>query len=212
MTAAMRRRVWQVAWAAIVALSAYYLYRALKFRFFTPDQLGPTLLNKQLWYALHMLFALPVIAGAPLQFWPALRKARPALHRWLGRAYVFGASGAALTAIYLGATIDLEGSRLPIVLLGSLWLFFTLAAFSTALRKDYDAHRKFMTRSYGMALVLVWLRIMGDVPPDLMFFYIEDPGIRDTTLEWMSWVVPLLLIELVMTWWPLLTRKKAKPA
>ncbi|HPF24332.1 MAG TPA: DUF2306 domain-containing protein [Hyphomonas sp.] len=209
MTQVARRRVAQVFWAVLLALSAYYLYRALLFRFITPDRLGPTLLNKQVWYTAHMLFALPVIIGAPLQFVAGLRKARPKLHRWLGRAYVIGASGAALTAIYLGATIDLEGSRLPIVLLGVLWLFFTLAAWRTAVKRDYDAHRKFMTRSYGMALVLVWLRVMGDVPPDLMFFYIEDPGIRDTTLEWMSWVVPLLVIELFMTWWPLLVRKKA---
>jgi len=209
MTQVARRRVAQVFWAVLLALSAYYLYRALLFRFITPDRLGPTLLNKQVWYTAHMLFALPVIIGAPLQFVTGLRKARPKLHRWLGRAYVIGASGAALTAIYLGATIDLEGSRLPIVLLGVLWLFFTLAAWRTAVKRDYDAHRKFMTRSYGMALVLVWLRVMGDVPPDLMFFYIEDPGIRDTTLEWMSWVVPLLVIELFMTWWPLLVRKKA---
>ncbi len=208
MTQSARRRMAQVAWAVLLALSAYYLYRALLFRFIMPDRLGPTLLDKQLWYSAHMMFALPVILGAPLQFVTSLRKARPRLHRVLGRAYVIGASGAALTAIYLGTTIDLEGSRLPIVLLGLLWLFFTLAAWRTAVKRDYDAHKKFMTRSYGMALVLVWLRLMGDVPPDVMFFYIQDPAIRDTTLEWMSWVIPLLAIEMFMTWWPLLRRKR----
>jgi len=203
------RRVW---WALLSGLAAYYLYRALVFRFLPPGELGPTLFNKQLWFVSHLMLALPVLFGAPLQFSQRLRKARPAFHRNLGRVYVASATGAGLTAIYLGASIDLEGSRLPIVLLGVLWIFFTLAAWRCAVRRDFDAHRRFMIRSYGLALVFVWLRLMGDVPPELMFFYIKDPAVRDATLEWMSWVVPLLVIELLFSWLPLLTRKKAKPA
>lgn len=116
----------------------------------------------------------------------------------------------ALTAIWLGATIEYEGSRLPIVLLRFVWLFFTLSAWRCAIRRDFDAHRKFMIRSYGLALVLVWLRLTGDVPQDLMFFYIREQAVRDTTLEWISWVIPLLVIELFVSWLPLLNRKMPK--
>jgi uncharacterized membrane protein len=202
-----------VLWAAIVVLSTYYIYRAVNFRFLTPGQLGETLLNKQLFYWSHFLFLVPVYLFGPLQFLPKLRTRRPKLHRWLGRVYVAGATVGALTAIWLGATIDpeYEGSRVPIVIAASLWLFFTQAAFWCALKRDYMAHRQFMIRSYGMALVLVWLRIIGDLPHDVIFFYIENPSIRDTTQEWLSWVPALLVMEFGLSWWPLLKgRQRAK--
>lgn len=210
MTRAAKLIVLRFSWALVAGLAAYYLYRAISFRFLTPDQLGPTLLNKQLWFILHLVLALPVLIAAPLQFSQRLRKARPALHRNLGRLYVICATLAGLTAIYLGATIEYEGSRLPIVLLGFLWIFFTLAAWRCAVLRDFAAHRQFMIRSFGLALVLVWLRLMGDIPEHVLFFYIQDQAVRDTTLEWMSWVVPLLIMELMLTWLPLLTRTKAK--
>ena len=208
MTNTSFRTLRRLAWLALLALSAYYLYRAVAFRFLTPGRLGPDLFNKQAWYFGHLIAALPVLIGAPLQFLPSLRTSRPALHRLIGRVYVAGASMAAVTAIYLGATIEYEGSRLPIVLLGCLWLFFTLAAWRCAVARAYPAHRLFMIRSYGLALVLVWLRVMGDLPPEWFYFYIESEVIRDTTREWMSWVIPLLAMEFWLSWWPMLARAR----
>lgn len=187
--------------AVLAALSAYYLYRAIDYRFLQEDRLGPSLLNKQLWYFGHALLALPVVFGAPLQFLPSLRQAAPHIHRWMGRAYVIGASGAAILAIYLGATIEYEGSRLSLVLTGLLWLFFTLAAWRAAVVRNFAAHRAFMVRSYTLALVLVWLRLMYDFQ-DYLFFYVHDEEMRDATREWASWVVPLLIVELWLSWLP----------
>jgi hypothetical protein len=186
---------------ALAALSLYYLYRAVDFRFLQEDRLGPSLLNKQIWYMGHLIFALPVIFGAPLQFLPKLRQSMPQVHRWTGRAYVVGASGAALFAIYLGATIEYEGSRLSLVITGILWLFFTLAAWRAAVARNFTAHRAFMIRSYALALVLVWLRLMYDFQ-DYLFFYVTDESMRDATREWASWVVPLLVVEFWISWLP----------
>lgn len=202
-----------IIWTILIGLSAYYLYRGLLYRFITPDQLGPTLLHKQLWYFSHLLFALPVLVGGPLQFSKKLRTARPGVHRLLGQIYVLGVTGAALTAIYLGGYVgEYEGSKLPIVLLALLWLFFTLGAWRSAVRRQFEVHRLFMIRSYGLALVLVWLRLIGDAPPDIMFFYIADEAVRDTTQEWMSWVIPLLVMETYLSWWPMLKPRNSKTA
>lgn len=189
-------------WLALLAvLAAYYLYRAVDYRFLHAGRLGPSLFDKQLWYAGHVLLALPVVFGAPLQFLPGLRQARPRLHRWIGRAYVFGASGAAILAVYLGAITEYEGSRLSIVITGLLWLFFTLVAWRAAVARNYAVHRAFMIRSYTLALVLVWLRVMYDFQ-DVLFFYVQDEALRDATREWASWVVPLLVVELWLSWLP----------
>lgn len=104
--------------------------------------------HKQLWYSGHLLAALVVFLGGPLLFSTTLPTSRPRLHRLIGRCYVGWATLAALTAIYLGATIEYEGSRLPIVLLGRLWLLFTLAAWRCAPDRNFAARRLFMIRSY----------------------------------------------------------------
>lgn len=203
MSTSRRSPVWFYLFLSIlVSLSLYYLYRAISFRFLVPGRLGPDLLNKQLFYVAHLVMALPVLLGAPLQFITSLRNSRPALHRVIGRAYVIGATVAALTAIWLGATIEYEGSRLPLVMLACLWLFFTLAAWRCAVRRKFIAHRQFMIRSYAMALVLVSLRLMYDFQ-DLLFFYVNDETVRDVTREWASWVVPLLVVELWLSWLPM---------
>lgn len=187
--------------ATVAALSLYYLYRAVRFRFLEPGMLGPELFDKQIWYVSHLLFALPVVVGAPLQFIPRIRRLAPKAHRTIGKAYVTGASIAAVLAVYLGATIEYEGSRLSIVLAGLVWLFFTLAAWRSAVAKNFVAHRAFMIRSYTLALVLVWLRLMYDFQ-DYLFFYVQDEALRDATREWASWVVPLVLVELWISWLP----------
>ena len=197
-----RRNFLLYIWLAVLTgLSMYYLYRAVDYRFLHPDRLGPSLFNKQLWYFSHVLLALPVVFGAPLQFLPTLRQSRPHVHRWIGRAYVVGASGAAILAIYLGATTEYEESRLSIVITGVLWLFFTLAAWRAAVGRNFVAHRAFMIRSYTLALVLVWLRVMYDFQ-DYLFFYVQDEQARDGTREWASWVIPLLLVEFWISWLP----------
>lgn len=208
-----RRNVLFYSWLALLsALSMYYLYRAVDYRFLHPDRLGPSLLNKQLWYFSHVLLALPVVFGAPLQFLPRLRQFKPRIHRWIGRAYVVGASGAAILAIYLGATTEYEESRLSIVITGALWLFFTLAAWRSAVNKNFVVHRAFMIRSYTLALVLVWLRVMYDFQ-DYLFFFVQDEQARDGTREWASWIIPLLAVELWISWLPQVRPKNSfKPA
>ena len=86
-------------------MSAYYFYRGLRYRFITPDQLGPTFFHKKIWYFTHVLFALPVLIGGPIQFSARLRRSYPKVHRTLGKFYVFGVIVAALTAIYLGGVV-----------------------------------------------------------------------------------------------------------
>lgn len=131
----------------------------------------------------------------------------PAVHRAIGRAYVFGATVAASAAVYMGISGPYEGSRLSIAITGVLWLFFTLAAWRHAVAKSFIAHRAIMIRSYAMALVLVWLRLMYDFQ-DVLFFYVKDADLRAATREWASWVFPLLAVEFYLSWLPQLSRRK----
>ena len=75
---------------ALTALSVYYPCRAINYRFLTPNRLGPELFDKQVWYFAHVIAALAVLVGAPLQFMSSLRTERPGIHRLVGRDYVGG--------------------------------------------------------------------------------------------------------------------------
>ena len=198
----------RIFWSLITLLSTYYLYRAFRFRFVV-EGLGPSFWNKQFWYVLHISVALlPLILG-PFQFWNWFRQHHMKWHRLLGKVYLVGSVLGGLSAFYLGATLPLQGSVVPIILLSWLWLFMTVAAWITIRRKNIKAHRLFMIRSYVLALVFIWLRILDDLIYKHGFLsFIGDEGIKSTTHEWMSWVIPLLVMEMIISWWPLI---KAKP-
>lgn len=198
------QRAWAMPamWIAITGLAVYYLFHGIVYRFAAPGLLGPTLLHRQLWFSLHLAFAAPVLLGGPLQFWPGLRTARPRLHRLLGKVYVVGATVAALAAIVLGATIEYEGARLPLILVSSLWLFFTMAAWRRAVARDFPGHRTFMIRSYNIALIFIWQRLIQEGPRDAFLFFIADGSIRDVTIEWVILLGPVLAMEMYLSWVP----------
>lgn len=191
-------------WLVIALLSAYYLYRGIKFRFFTEGNLS----TKAFWYYAHLATAIAPLILGPFQFWTWLRVKHTHIHRTLGKIYLVGSFFGGLTALYLGVTIDLEGSKVSLFLLSTTWLFMTIAAWITIRNKNIIGHRLFVIRSYALALVFVFLRLVGDIPQDKLFFFIKSPEIRDTTLEWISWIIPLLAIELIYSWIPLLRNKK----
>ena len=194
----------RIFWFAVVLLSAYYLYRGIKFRFFTDGNLE----TKAIWYYLHLATALAPLLLGPLQFWTWLRVNHVTIHRTMGKIYIVGSLLGGLTALYLGLTIDLEGSVLPLLLLSITWLFMTISAWISIRQRNIVAHRLFVIRSYGLALVFVFLRLIGDIPQDKLFFFIESDVTRDVTLEWVSWVIPLLTIELIFAWIPSMGRKQ----
>jgi len=125
----------------------------------------------------------------------------------MGKIYIVGALLGGVTAFYLGLTIDLEGSIVPLLLLSATWLFMTICAWMAIERKNITARRLFMIRSYGLGLVFVFLRLLGDIPQDKLFYFIDSPEMRDSTLEWVSWVIPLLTIELIFSWIPSINKK-----
>jgi hypothetical protein len=66
-----------------------------------------------------------------------------------------------------------------------------------------------MIRSYALALVLVWLRVMYDFQ-EYLFFFVQDEQARDGTREWASWVIPLLVVEFWISWIPQLRSRLVK--
>ena len=114
----------------IVVLSAYYLYRGIKFRFLTDGNLT----DKAFWYYAHLVAALAPLILGPFQFWTWLRVRHTTIHRTLGKIYLVGSLLGGVTALYLGMTIDLQGSIVPLILLSVTWIFMTVSAWAMRTR------------------------------------------------------------------------------
>jgi uncharacterized membrane protein len=196
-------------WALIIILSAYYLYRAILFRFYK-EGIGPSFWDKQFFFIFHVATAILPLALGPLQFWNWFRNRYIYWHRLLGKIYIVGSLAGGISAFTLGVLQPYEGSIVPVLILSVLWLFMTIAAWVTIRNRNIKAHRLFMIRSYTLALTFVWLRILSDlVYKQNLLFFIKSEEIKDATYEWMSWVLPILVVELFISWIPLMKQKSS---
>lgn len=202
--------VWYLFWLPFVAASLFFLTDSVG-SVVAPDlQPGSTTLNRMIWYVGHAVIAAPILLIAPFQFMPGLRQSRPAVHRWLGRTFLGGCMIAGLLGVYLGSTIQFPGSRIPLSLLGSLWFFFAAMAWQAARRRDFLNHRRFAIRAFALGGAFVWVRLIDQAQGDLLgFMPIEDT--RETTKEWLTLILPILVTELWFTWGPTASKLFTSP-
>jgi uncharacterized membrane protein YozB (DUF420 family) len=121
------------------------------------------------------------------------------LHRFLGRAYVFGIL---LLAAPGGLVMSLFINRGPWVLTSfllqvTLWFLFTSIALNRILQRDVTAHREWMWRSFALACAAITLRIyiyIFSFSTDL-----SQPGAY-AMIAWASWVGNLVIVELMIAY------------
>lgn len=155
-------------------------------------------------YALHMLFAVVIIVGGALQLLPALRRHRPAFHRWTGRTYMIAAAILSLGGIGLILLRGTVGSTLMhvgISLNGVVILICAGMAWMLARRRRFDAHRRWALRLF-LAVSGVWFfRVMFMLW--MLIFQAPigfDPatfsGPLPETLSFAQYLLPLALLQL----------------
>lgn len=156
----------------------------------------------------HVLFASVAMVCAVAQIWPGLRRRHPVLHRRTGRGYVAVAVPAAVCAMVIGAATPFGPIlRISNLVLGALWLWFTVDGFVAARQRRYGAHRRQMLRSATLALSIITNRIWTPV------LYLSLEPLRDSVFGgheqryvwlvagiggWLGWTLPLLLLQLWM--------------
>ena len=158
-----------------------------------PYDLRVNLLHNPPAFILHTSFAGLALLLAPWQFVGGLRRNYPLVHRWAGRAYVgcVVISGVAAYPVALGTTAGPIATA-GFTLMATAWLATTLVAWRAVRRHRYAAHRRWMIRSFALALSAVTLRIALLVPMQLELDFM--PIYRVTS--WASWTLNLLLAEL----------------
>ncbi|KQC28778.1 DUF2306 domain-containing protein [Flagellimonas eckloniae] len=154
--------------------------------------------------AIHLLFAVIVMAGGPIQFVPQLRKFAPKFHRWNGRFYLGAAVLISLSGVYMvitkGTISGLVGD-ISVCLNGVLILVFAYLTVTNAIKRRFDAHRKWALRLF-LVMAGVWFFRVG-----LMFWLFINKGpvgfdpetFRGPFLVFLGfgqYLIPLAIVEL----------------
>ena len=179
----------------VYALSIHWIYSGsdndlvVKFR----------TLNPMLVYAHFIGGGLALSLGA-IQLWTK----RPSrLHRWLGRIYcvcvLVGAIGGGYLSFYshLGAI-----TGLGFFIADVLWIYTTFIALRFAMTGRFDAHRRWILRSFALSCAAISLRIL--LPLLSLLFSFETSY---TLVAWLCWSINLLIVETYLYY--TVTRAKA---
>lgn len=154
-------------------------------------------------FAIHVMLASVMTLCGLMQLIPALRQARPGLHRWTGRIFLTLAAIMALSGLWLTlvrGTYLSTISAVAIVLDAVLILAFGALAWRNALARKIEAHRRWAMRTFMVASGVWFLRVglMGWVllnqGPVGMNQTLSGPV--DIILIFGSYLIPLAMLEL----------------
>ena len=112
----------------------------------------------------HGIFGATALLLGPFQFSDRVRRTRLSLHRWTGRVYIGAVTIAAVFAGYIGPRFEPRSIQIEQYFQAGLWLLTTAAALTFILRRNIQAHKIWMMRSYGFCLVFVLSRVPDAVP------------------------------------------------
>ncbi|MFI7117295.1 DUF2306 domain-containing protein [Amycolatopsis sp. NPDC049868] len=167
----------------------------------------------------HVLFGSIAMAGALLQIWPWFRAKYPAVHRKIGRVYVFaGVLPAGLLALTVGAMSPFgPATRVANVVAGVLWLGCTFAGWRAARQRRFADHRRWMIRSFALTMSIIVSRVVTPIamitlePRLETTFGGSEIAFSQSVAAISAWLSPTLV--LLATQWYLDRRPaKKKPA
>jgi Predicted membrane protein (DUF2306) len=189
-----RRTVWGVC-TFLCLLTGLYAIRFVLVGFAdVPDDVASNRFLSPGGLRLHITVTSIAIIVAPWQFAQGLRDRLPLVHRTMGRVYLLaGFVGIGTgTAIALGSSQGLVAGT-GFLGLGLTWCTVTAVAFRMVLVRDFEAHRRWMLRSFALIFGAVMLRLYIPISIALGIPF----GTAYPVIAWISWVPNIVLIE----WW-----------
>lgn len=121
----------------------------------------------------HVILAIIIMIGGPLQLIPALRRMAPRFHRWTGRTYMVTAlttSVAGLFMVWTRGTVGDMVQHIGITLDAFLIITFAFLAWRYAIKRDLKNHRRWALRLF-LVVSAVWFFRIG-----LMFWVFVNQG------------------------------------
>ena len=145
----------------------------------------------------HVYTTMFVLIAGLTQFSAYIRIYFREFHRYSGWVYAFtvlffaGPSGFYMGIYANGGII----SRTAFCLLAVLWICFTAMAIKSAVKRDFKSHRKYMIRSFALALSAITLRAWKYV---LVFLFEPRPMDVYQIVAWLGWIPNLIIAEIII--------------
>ena len=142
----------------------------------------------------HIVGGSLALFTGPIQLWLGLSRRTRRLHHWLGYVYMTGVLLGAGGAFYLSFYTQPDFG-VSLFVLAVVWCITIAMALMAVKSRRLDAHREWMIRSYIVTFAFVLYRFLVKQP-------ILEPlggGLVATSL-WASWVVPMMVYEVVNSW------------
>jgi uncharacterized membrane protein len=142
----------------------------------------------------HIVPAAIYLLLLPFQFVRRIRARHPRFHRWNGRILVVLGIVVAISALALSRTNSIGGvnETAATTLYALLLLWFLIAGFRSARRRQFAVHRQWMLRAYGVTLGIATTRpIVG------IFFATRklSPHEFFGTAFWLGFTLTLIAAE-----------------
>ncbi|MFK0247921.1 DUF2306 domain-containing protein [Amycolatopsis azurea] len=210
MTSSTAPRWWRRPWIVPLMLVAgiFLVFSVPPYLTFDParSRLEPPPGN-DLYYPMlvaHVLFGTVAMVTACFQVWPAFRAKYRRGHRITGRIYVFaGALPAGVVGLYIGWHTAVGPSVRVANLVGSvLWIAVTVIGLHMARRRRFADHRRWMSRSFALAMSIVLSRVINIVATIALTPQIDTTfGGSEVLMKYSAlgigpWLGPLLLLVL----------------
>jgi len=193
-----------VAWAAILVIAVgfvgkyvfrYYLHYD-ETAFTDPIRGAANYWAMRGWLLMHMTGGMVALLSGPWQFWTGFRARHMRIHRWTGRLFLGSVAVGSIGAIRMAVGTTF-GWAWGVALLGlaTAWVTTSSMAYYAIRRKRVQIHKEWMVRAYVVTFAFVTFRVLNDYGPTS---HLQPDGDRIVTLGWISWVVPLLVTEIVL--------------
>lgn len=187
-------------WAGYVFLTLMAIgvsLASMRFWTFNPevlvDVLRPNLIDHPIPFYLHTTLAPVALLIGVWQFLPATR--RSWWHRWAGRLYVASVLLSAISGFVIAFTTTAGPvAATGFAILAVLWFGSTLQAYRLACAKDFQAHRRWMIRSYALTCAAISLRVILPLgmAAGLEFLYAY------WIAAWGCWTINLVIAEILI--------------
>jgi uncharacterized membrane protein len=193
-----------IAWVFIVGLSLYFFYdNVIAFFYgYESPSMGKTFFNNQLWLVMHIVGGTITLFLGPLQFWSFIRNRFMNFHRTAGKIYMAGIALIGISAGRLSFISYCVPCRLSLFLLTIFAVLSTFFAWKAIKSRNIKVHRQMMIRSYVCVMAFVAVRLDWIVSLDFLFGVTEDDLMRRVLNEYFFSFVPLLITEIIISWWP----------
>lgn len=156
------------------------------------------IIHNKFWKAaffIHVITSCFCLIAGFTQFSNKILSKRPKIHHYLGWLYIvivlcFSAPSGLIMGVYANGGIT---SQVAFITLSILWIVTTYNALDTVRKRDFQAHQRFMIRSYALTLSAISLRLWKLL---IVSAFRPHPMDAYMVVAWLGWVPNMLIAEL----------------